>query len=163
VEQSADRLEQRLVGLTDHEYFWEPASDAWNVYLDQDLGRWTYPYEPEPDPAPVTTIAWRLVHIAADNWIYWEHAFGPGERNFADLPVPSTARAAIDSWTQSRKPVSEWIDRASDEDLDEHRPSHLGGMKSAGAVLQILIDEQVHHGAEIGLLRDLYRWTASGR
>lgn len=58
--------------------------------------------------------------------------------------------------------MSRWIESATDADLDEPRPSHLGGTMSAGAVLQILIDEQVHHGAEIALLRDLYRWTVSG-
>jgi DinB superfamily len=160
---SADRLARRLDGLTDDEYFWEPAPGAWNVYLDSDLGSWTYPYEFAPDPAPVTTIAWRLVHIAADNWIYWEYAFGPGERNFPDLAVPSTAASAIDNWTQSRRPITEWIERATDEDLDEERPSHLGDTRSAGAVMQILIDEQIHHGAEIALLRDLYRWTTTSQ
>ncbi|MGW5360955.1 DinB family protein [Actinopolymorpha pittospori] len=162
-QQSAERLERRLDGLADDEYFWEPAPGAWNVYLDPERGGWSYPYEFAPDPAPVTTIAWRLVHIAADNWIYWEHAFGPGERTFADLTVPSTAGAAIDSWTRSREPVTEWIEHATDGDLDEQRPSHLGGTRSAGAVLQILVDEQIHHAAEIALLRDLYCWTGTSR
>lgn len=154
---SGDRLERRLDGLTDAEYFWEPVPGCWNVKPDPDRpGRWTYEYEPDPQPAPVTTIAWRLVHIAADNWIYWEHAFGPGERNFPDLAVPSTASDAIRHWYDSRQPVTAWLDRAADADLDEMRPSHLGGEKSAGDVISILVDEQVHHGAEIALLRDLY-------
>jgi hypothetical protein len=53
--------------------------------------------------------------------------------------------------------VTAWLASASDTDLLEPRPSHLGGSKSAGEVMTILIDEQIHHGAEIALLRDLYR------
>jgi hypothetical protein len=66
------QLRPRLVGLTDDEYFWEPAPDTWSV---RRRGESTAPMQagsgdfiiefavPEPDPAPVTTIAWRLGHI----------------------------------------------------------------------------------------------------
>jgi len=40
--------------------------------------------------------------------------------------------------------------------LDELRPSHLGHPRNAREVMTTLIDEQTHHGAEIGLMRDLY-------
>jgi DinB superfamily len=157
---SAERLRARLAGLTDAEYFWEPVPGCWTVKPDEKHpGRWTYDYEwPAPVPPPVTTIGWRLVHIAADNWIYWEFAFGPGRRTFPDLDVPAGADQAIRNWEHSRGAVSEWLDTATDADLAELRPSHLGAPKSAGEVVGILIDEQVHHGAEIALLRDLYRW-----
>lgn len=152
---SGDRLVGRCAGLTDEEYFWEPVPGSWNVV--RSVSGWTYPYEFAPRlPAPVTTIAWRLVHIAADNWIYWEWAFGPGERTFPDLDVPSTAADALRSWQDSRVPVTEWLLAADDDRLAEDRPSHFGGMKTAGEVIEILIDEQIHHGAEIALLRDLY-------
>ena len=74
----------------------------------------------------MTTIGWRLVHLAADNWIYTEHAFGPGVRNFPDLPVHGTAGAVLADWRASREPVDAWLDAAVDEDLAELRPSHLG-------------------------------------
>jgi len=156
--QSAARLERRCEGLTDDEFCWQPAPSSWTVKPDPDApSGWTYDYEwPAPTPAPVTTIGWRLVHIAADNWIYWEHAFGPGQRNFPDLAVPSTAASAMQNWRDSRRAITDWLDAASGQDLAEMRPSHLGSPKSAATVLMILIDEQTHHGAEIALLRDLY-------
>ena len=97
-----------------------------------------------------------MVHLIADNEIYWEYAFGPGERTFPDLEVPHTARRALDLWRASREPVTKWLQTATDEDLLEPRPSHLGTEKTAGEVVRILLDEQTHHGAEIALLRDLY-------
>ena len=107
----------------------------------------------------MTTIAWRLVHLVGDNEIYWEHAFGAGRRNFPDLLVPATAGDALGKWQDSRAPVTEWLGQATDDDLDEPRPSHLGAPKTAGDVVSILLDEQTHHGAEIALLRDLHLWT----
>jgi len=69
---------------------------------------------------------------------------------------------AVENWQRSREPVSAWLASAGDEELDRLRPSHLGNSKSAGEVIAILVDEQVHHGAEIALLRDLYahRYTS---
>lgn len=49
-----------------------------------------------------------------------------------------------------------WLTTATDTDLLESRPSHLGGEKTAGDVARILLDEQTHHAAEVALLRDLY-------
>ena len=43
--------------------------DCWNIRPDEKhVGGWSYEYEFAPaDPAPVTTIGWRLVHITAGN------------------------------------------------------------------------------------------------
>ena len=158
-EQSGRRLQQRCDGLSDDEYFWSPAPGAWNVRPDPNRpGRWTYEYDfAPPPPAPLTTIAWRLVHLVADNEIYWEYAFGPGRRTFPDLQVPHTARQALATWWESRVPISRWLESATDDALREPRPSHLGDPRTAGEVVRILLDEQTHHGAEIALLRDLWR------
>jgi uncharacterized damage-inducible protein DinB len=144
--------------LSDDEFFWLPVSHGWTIKPDATKpGGWTYDYDfAPPPPAPVTSIGWRLVHITAANEIYWEYAFGPGGRNFPDLETPGNANEALEMWQQSRRPISEWIDGASEADLAELRPSHLGDPRSGGEVMRILLDEQVHHGAEIGLLRDLY-------
>jgi hypothetical protein len=155
---SGQRLEDRCRGLTDEELLWEPVAHCWNLVRDDSCpGGWTYPYDFDPPrPHPVTTIGWRLVHLIADNEIYMEHAFGPGARNFPDLVVRGTAAEVLADWRASRDLISHWLSSASDEDLLKDRPSHLGGTKTAGEVIRILLDEQTHHGAEIALLRDLY-------
>ena len=155
---SGQRLEDRCRGLTDEELLWEPVAHCWNLVRDDSCpGGWTYPYDFDPPrPHPVTTIGWRLVHLIADNEIYMEHAFGPGARNFPDLVVRGTAGEVLADWRASRDLISHWLSSASDEDLLKDRPSHLGGTKTAGEVIRVLLDEQTHHGGEIALLRDLY-------
>jgi hypothetical protein len=158
-EQSGRRLRDRCHDLTDEEYFWEPVADCWNIRPDdQHVGGWSYEYEFAPvDPVPLTTIGWRLVHLNAGNRIYWNHAFGDGSLVFPDLEVPHTAEAALAAWRESRLPITSWLTQATDADLAEPRPSHLPERQmSAGDQVRTLVDEQIHHGAEIGLLRDLF-------
>src|SRR2546421_10657716 len=66
-----NHLRPKLAGLADDEYFWEPVAGCWNV-RSRSLGDTAAPGSgsytvdfawPEPNPAPVTTIAWRLAHI----------------------------------------------------------------------------------------------------
>lgn len=158
---SGDRLAARLAGLTDEEFFWEPVPSCWTIRRQESApGGWGIDYDwPPPSPPPVTTIAWRLVHLANANWIYWEHAFGAGELMFPDLVIPGDADAALRYWQDSREPVSAWLADVTDRELEEMRPSHLGAPRSASEMIMTLVDEQTHHGAEMALLRDLYRTT----
>jgi len=75
-EGSCRRVTRKLTGITDGEYFWEPVAGCWTVHRRSEQraitadgsGEWVIDSElPEPRPAPVTTIAWRTVHIAAVN------------------------------------------------------------------------------------------------
>ena len=156
-ERSCERLLRRLEGLTDAEYRWEPVPNCWNVRSDPTSpSGWTvdYPEVPPPPPPPVTTIAWRLLHIADGNTIYWEHAFGPGVRNFGDLAPHGDAAGAIEYLEESQRLVTATLAELDDARLDEMRPTHFGVDWPARRVLAVLLDEQVHHGAEVGLLRD---------
>jgi hypothetical protein len=137
---SGERLSARCCGLADRELLWEPVEDSWNLVPDAaHPGGWTYPYDFDPPhPHPVTSIGWRFVHLIGDNEIYMEHAFGPGLRNFPDLAVHGTADEVLVDWANSRRPVTAWLTSATDSDLLELRPSHLGGSTTAGEVMTIL-------------------------
>ena len=50
-------VRDRLEGLTDEEFFWEPVPGCWTVHPDES-GRWVVDYaDPAPEPPPFTTIA----------------------------------------------------------------------------------------------------------
>lgn len=157
---SCARLLRRVEGLTDDEYRWEPVAGCWNVRPSPTSpGGWTVDYPAsEPDPPPFTTIAWRMLHISDGNTIYWDHAFGRARLNFGDLAPHGDAAGAIEYLAESQRGIRRTLEELDDEALDEMRPTHFGVEWPAVRVLRVLVDEQVHHGAEIGLLRDLYRY-----
>ena len=83
-------LRNLVEGLTDSEYFWEPVPNCWRIYQQSD-GHWTYDYDiPGPIPAPLTTIGWRLVHLASCKVMYHEYAFGAQRLTFSELIIPQT-------------------------------------------------------------------------
>ncbi|WP_425502387.1 DinB family protein [Phytoactinopolyspora limicola] len=83
-------------------------------------------------------------------------AFGPAELDF-DLEMPGNAADARAWLRESREPVSQEFRRLTNADLDELRLTNWGERRSTDWLLTTLIREQDHHGAEISLLRDLYR------
>lgn len=155
---AGERLSRRLEGLADEEFFWEPAAGCWTVRRDAAApSGWQIDYDfPFPTPPPLTTVAWRLVHVGSGNWIRWEHATGPATRLFPDLLVPGGADEAVRYWRDSRAPITAWLGTATDGDLDIVTRTPFGEPITLGNTVRILLEEEIHHGAEIGLLRDLH-------
>ena len=114
------------------------------------------PYElPEPDPAPLTTIAWRVCHVVAVNELYHDYAFGSASLTF-DLEFPSTAGDAVAWLRKGQRALRAVLDTLGDADLDTPRRHNNGALWPAHRIVAAVIHEQVHHGAEISLLRDLF-------
>ena len=157
---SCERLLTRVADLTDEEYRWEPVPGCWNIRPSSSSpSGWIVDYpQVHPSPPPFTTIAWRITHIADGNSIYWEHSFGPRQRNFWDLPPHGDAAGAVEYLRASQIPITSTLAVLEDDDLDAPRPTHFGVQWPTGRVLAVLLTEQVHHGAEIGVLRDLHRF-----
>lgn len=158
----------RLEGLTDREYFWEPAPGSWSIRPRDaatsshaaGAGDLVMDYAwPEPDPAPVTTIAWRVAHIVVACLAARtaSHFGGPP----ADYPTWTYATTADEALAQLDAAYDTWS--AGVESLGEEglaRPCGPTEGPFAEAPLADLVlhinREMIHHGAEICLLRDLY-------
>jgi hypothetical protein len=162
-------LRPRLDGLTDEEYFWEPVAGCWNLRRRPD-GTWAIDGEdPEPEPPPVTPIAWRIVHIGAYNIAprtntFFNDGSVPDEATMHDerhVPtgLPTTAADAI---TFLDETFTRWRDAIAGLDDDQlltplgPRGGYFADDPMAALILHVS-RETIHHGAEIGVLRDLYR------
>src|SRR5437879_10080719 len=96
MQESYVRLRNRIEGLTDDEFFWQPVQNSWTIYEDTP-GHWTYHYAiPEPKPAPTTTIGWQIVHVATSKVMYHEYAFGGARLTFPQIEIPSTPAGVED-------------------------------------------------------------------
>ena len=163
----AQRTRDRLKGLTDEEYFWEPVEGCWSVRRTDDgwMADWEWP---APDPPPVTTIAWRLVHIIS---FLTEHglravAFEGGEANWiAPTVIPAKASAALYDLDHAIETWKRDLTAIDDERLWEPMGPEAGQYSKdpVAGFVEHIHDEFIHHAAEVALLRDLYRAEHSAR
>jgi hypothetical protein len=170
-----NHLRPRLDGLTDEEYRWEPAEGSWSV---RPRGTGTAPVQagagdhtidfavPEPEPPPLTTIAWRIGHLVVG--VLGERAashFAGPPTSYTDHTYAATAEEALaqldatyEAWRTGVAALGE--DGMARPCGPAEGPWHAAPM--AALVLHIS-REVIHHGAEVLLLRDLYRATDGGR
>lgn len=167
-----NQLRGRFDGLTDDEFLWEPVSGCWSVRPREEAasedargaGEYVIDWEfPAPVPSPVTTIAWRLGHIAVP--VLGARAanhFGEGGVGGA---TTTWSPHASDGLTLVDRHYEAWMSglrTLSDEDL--WRPcGEVEGPYADEPFIALVLHinrEVIHHGAEVSLLRDLYRARA---
>ena len=157
MEEGWTTLRCRLEGLTDEEFFWEPVPECWTVHCDE-TGHWIEDYaDPAPEPPPFTTIAWRMVHVSLCKLMYHEYAFGPAQLTWDGLVVPHTAAEAVASLEENHARLRAALDGLNDSDLLEMRLTNWGEHWPAWRIFWVMAGHDLHHGGEIGCLRDLYR------
>lgn len=163
-----NQLRPRLDGLDDAEYLWDPEPNCWSV---RRRGESTAPIQggtgdhviefaiPEPHPAPLTTIAWRLGHIVVGVFGARNAAhFGGPATDYFTHDYPGDARTAVrqldDAYTCWRDGV-----RGLDDDALARPVGDAEGPWAHHPMIDLVLHihrEVIHHGAEIALLRDLY-------
>lgn len=164
-----DRLLDRLAGLTDDEYLWEPVRNAWSVVPRDRIrtprafgkGDWALEYDaPTPDPPPVTTIAWRVSHLASGVAMRADYTTGSRALQWDEYAMPHIADDGIQAFADALDAWHAILVDSTDADLDQvGRSSFPWGLDPDLPFLDIcwwVNQELLHHGAEIALLRDLY-------
>jgi DinB superfamily len=167
---SYEMFRSRLEGLTDEEYFWEPVKNCWNLRRRDEVttprfqgtGQWVVEYVvPEPDPPPVTTIAWRLCHLIDNyvqrhNYTFCTKALPPDAVDF-----PGNAADALTMFDAAAKAWLVGLKSLADAQLEvvglSSYPGGLDPKLPFGDILWWTNRELIHHAAEISLLRDLWR------
>jgi uncharacterized damage-inducible protein DinB len=128
--------------------------------IREQRGGWVADWaQPDPVPPPVTTIAWRIWHIADCLASYVAPHLGPwplpGE--FRDwCGDAATARARLQTACDVfRQRITERGETFLRTPLGE-KWGPYAEQSWADLVLHAM-DEVAHHGAEVGVLRDLHR------
>ncbi|KAA9393915.1 DinB family protein [Kocuria coralli] len=168
-----EQIRPRLEGLTDAEYLYDPSADrsAWTVHpaderrTEMQAGARDTVVDfafPEPDPAPFTTIGWRLAHVIVGVLAVRSHAhLGGPEASYQSWDYSPTAEGALE---QLDAEVARWFDGI--RKFDDARLAQPCGPDEGPwgelPMLDLLLHinrELIHHLAEIALLRDLYAHT----
>ena len=163
-----NQLRPRLSGLTDDEYFWEPAADCWSIRrhgestapISVGAGDFAMDYAlPPPKVEPVTTIAWRLAHLIVGVFGMRNAAhFGGPAADYSTFEYAGSAAVAL---AQLDAGYAHWIKGVKALGADGLQrpcgPAEGPYAEYSMATLVLHIHREViHHGAEIALLRDLY-------
>jgi DinB superfamily len=164
---SFDDLRWLLEDVDEEDCFWEPAEPCWSVRRRADAGMawgtgaWVCEDAwPAPDPLPLTTIAWRLAHLAAWTDVYRSFAFDEDRLDLLGFDVPGT-RDGLVAWLRAaQERLGAQVDALDDAELAELRPAYFGPPRPLHRLISTMVVEHTHHGAEIGLLRDLRRGHA---
>jgi hypothetical protein len=114
---------------------------------------------PPPEPLPIPTIAWRVIHLAAWTDIYRGFAFEGTRPDLNEFEVPGDAAGGLAALYRAQDDFMAAVDAIDDAEVFEPRPAHWGELELARLVMTMLT-EHIHHIAEIGLLRDLRRGRA---
>lgn len=165
-------LRRRLDGLTDAEYLWEPVPGCWSL---RPRGEATSAMaagardvvadfaHPEPDPPPLTTIAWRMGHISVG--VLGQRAanhFGEvGSVQYETTDWPLTAAGGLELMDRWYDAWMSGVRGLGDAGL-RHRCGESEGPFAEYPMAALVLHinrEVIHHGAELLLLRDLYRST----
>jgi hypothetical protein len=164
------QLRPRLVGLTDDEYFWEPVPGCWSIRRNESgevQGDWMVDWVwPAPDPPPFTTIGWRLAHIAGPVLGFRaSNHFGDGSLTLESMPWPGSAAEALELLDRSYAAWKAGVD-ALDEAMLARPIGPAEGPYAEYPMATLILHinrEVIHHGAEVALLRDLYRNTPANQ
>ena len=156
------RLTSRLTGLTDEEYFWEPVPGCWSLRQGDD-GWWRLDGGggggPAPDPVPVTTIAWRLGHLGGlAVGGFADRRFGDGTLTIGQISFPHHAGEVAGFLDEHYRTWRAGLTGLGPGEWEAPLGPSWGTFAEANTIDLALhvLDEVIHHGAEVGLLRDLY-------
>lgn len=154
------QVRPRLEGLSDDEYLWEPAPGSWNLHPATADRPTTIDFTyPEPEPAPITTIAWRLAHVVVGVLTVRNAAhFGRAETSYETFPYAVTASGALAQLDEEYAAWSAGVAALGEDGLGRPVGPAEGDFADASyATLALHINREViHHLAEVALLRDLY-------
>jgi hypothetical protein len=157
-----ERLRGRLVGLTDDEYLWEPVTPCLSIRPGAP-GRARRNNHEAPDD--FTTIAWRLCHIGDTlreernwRWLGQEPTLLD-----ADIRQPPTASDAVRYVEEAFAVWTQLVASIAADDWWLPLGPAAGAYASTDRVALVvhIMDELIHHAAEVALLRDLYRVRAT--
>ncbi len=171
---SGTGLRTEIPPMTDEECRWEPVPGCWTVRRREGgpgprateligAGEWGLDSAwPPPWPPPFTTIAWRLGHLSSMLALRADHMAGSHSRTDDDYAFSGLAAEGIAAFGTGVRAWHEVLTGVTgDAALDEvGRSTYPYGSDPEDRLIDTVwwVNQEVlHHGAEIALLRDLFR------
>jgi hypothetical protein len=154
-------LLERLEGLTDEEYLWEPAPTVLTVRMvDGRPKPDRMGLEPSGAVAPPRTLAWSIGHLGDGCWHRADYLTGGHSIQPGDLTWPMTAHEGVEFMQEGCRRWRSGLDQMTEADLDTvGRSAFPWGLDPELPLIEIVWwvnKELIYHASEIWLLRDIY-------
>ncbi len=161
-------LHQHLQDLPDEEYLWRPAPGALSVAPRGQTGRravgageWVVEWPAGPDDPGPRTIAWLVAHLVEVFAERYEWTFGGHDLRRDDLELAHpTAQAGVAALSEAVGRWREGVEALGAEEMWTVGRSQATPVDQQAPFAHLVLHlnrELIHHGAEITVLRDLYR------
>jgi hypothetical protein len=171
---SGDGSAVEIPPLTDAEYLWEPVPGCWSIRrrsfgpgeratLLVGAGEWGRDAagSPHPWPPPFATLAWRLGHLSEMLALRAEYTNGAHSATRDTYAFPGDAAGGLKAFQDGSAAWRFALQAADEKALDTVGHSQYPyGSDPETPFLEVVwwVNQEVlHHGAEIALLRDLWR------
>jgi hypothetical protein len=136
---------ETIEGLTEDEFFWEPAAGCWSIRPDP-AGGYAQDWMPSPPVAPFTTIAWRLAHIGQSLASHARRLFHRGDFSYDTYRPAGTVEGERSFLEDSFRSWRDGIDGSGEALTPE-------------LVAEVLSFNHHHlsHASEVSAIRQLYQ------
>jgi len=105
---------------------------------------------------PISTIEYKVVHIAQCKQMYDEYAFREGTLNWRDLESPEWPKC-ITFLEQTQTRLVDSLQKIADEQLEKMVSTNWGDLWSIKQIISTMILHDAYHFGQICTIRNLYK------
>lgn len=105
---------------------------------------------------PISTIEYKVIHVAQCKLMYDEYAFREGTLNWSDLESPEWPNS-ITYLEQAQTRLVDSLQNLSDEQLDELVSTNWGDSWPIKQIISTMIHHDAYHFGQIRTIRNLYK------
>lgn len=148
-------LVKNLSEISEEEAKWKPTANSKTVdVLNQWYGK-RKEWISEHLLDPVSTIEFKVVHLAQNKQRYNEYAFREGSRNWIDLECPEWPNC-IDYLEKTQRRLVGSLQNLTDNQLDDRVPTHWGDLWPIKRIISTLIFHDAYHFGQIKTIKNLF-------
>jgi hypothetical protein len=158
LERGFQELIETITEISELEAKWKPTSSSKTIETIKDWNEKGNEWIETQSLDPISTIEFKVVHLAQCKQMYDEYAFREGILNWNDLDCLEWP-LCIDHLKHTHKRLVESLQTLKDEQLDDKVKTNWGDLWPIKQVITTMIHHDAYHFGQICTVRNLYRIT----
>jgi len=149
-------LVQNLSEISNEEAKWKPTANSKTVDVLNQFYEKRDDWISEHLLDPISTIEFKVVHLAQTKQRYNEYAFREGRHTWTYLESPEWPNC-IDYLQKTQRSLIGSLQNLTDEQLDYKVPTHWGDMWPIKRIISTLIFHDAYHFGQINTIKNLFQ------